>query len=54
MGSNVNFPAGEPGQGRNVLASPAESLPHTLARDGGLGPFSVQSFSPRLSPPVGL
>lgn len=26
----------------------------TLLRDGGLGPFIVQSSSPRLPPPVGL
>lgn len=34
-------PAGESGLGGNVQAGPAGSLPPTLARDGGLGPFNV-------------
>lgn len=40
-GSSVSVPAGESGLGRNVQAGPAGSVPPTLARDGGLGPFNV-------------
>lgn len=43
------FPSWESGLGRNVLAGSAGSLCRTPARSGGLGPFSVQSSSLRLS-----
>lgn len=43
------FLSWESGLDRNVLASSASSLRRTPARSGGLGPFTVQSSSLRLS-----